>query len=94
MASRPLMQVKAPRPPLADTEFAIKPIGSDLRQSWEANMRLHIGAAVLILLSVILLLINLDIAPAAELKKLLAQWWPLLLIVVGVAAAMRPRRAS
>jgi hypothetical protein len=57
-------------------------------------MRLHIGAAVLILLGVILLLINLDIAPAAELKKLLAQWWPLLLIVVGVAAVMRPRRAS
>jgi ribose/xylose/arabinose/galactoside ABC-type transport system permease subunit len=56
-------------------------------------MRLHIGAAILIVLGVILLLINLDIAPAAELKKLLAQWWPLLLIAVGVTVAMRPRRA-
>jgi hypothetical protein len=57
-------------------------------------MRLHIGAIILILLGVIFLLINLDIAPAAELKRLLAQWWPLLLIIVGVAAIMRPRRAS
>ena len=57
-------------------------------------MRLHIGAVILILLGVIFLLINLDIAPAAQLKALLAQWWPLLLIVVGVAAIMRPRHAS
>jgi ribose/xylose/arabinose/galactoside ABC-type transport system permease subunit len=56
-------------------------------------MRLHIGAAILIVLGVIFLLINLDIAPAAELKKLLAQWWPLLLIAVGVTVVMRPRRA-
>jgi Domain of unknown function (DUF5668) len=56
-------------------------------------MRLHIGAAILILIGVIFLLINLDIAPAAELKKLLAQWWPLLLIVVGITVMMRPRRA-
>ena len=45
------------------------------------------------MLGVIFLLINLDIAPAAELKKLLAQWWPLLLIAVGVTVVMRPRRA-
>ncbi len=56
-------------------------------------MRLHIGAVILILLGVIFLLINLDIAPVVEVKKLLAQWWPLLLIVVGVAVMMRPRRA-
>ena len=56
-------------------------------------MRLHIGAAILIVLGVIFLLINLDIAPAAELKKWLAQWWPLLLIAVGVTLVMRPRRA-
>ena len=35
-------------------------------------MPLYIGAPVLILLGAILLLIN--IVPAAELKKLLAQW--------------------
>lgn len=92
--SQRLMQVKAPRPRHADIESSVQPIGIDLRQSWEANMRLHIGATILILLGVIFLLINLDIAPAAEMKKLLAQWWPLLLIVVGVVLAMRPRRAS
>jgi hypothetical protein len=27
-------------------------------------------------------------------KTLLAQWWPLLLIIVGVAAILRPRRVS
>jgi hypothetical protein len=56
-------------------------------------MRLHIGAVILILLGILFLLINLDIAPAVEVKKLLAQWWPLLLIAVGVTVMMRPRRA-
>jgi Domain of unknown function (DUF5668) len=64
-----------------------------LRHFGEASMRLHIGAVILILLGIIFLLINLDIAPAAELKALLTKWWPLLLIVVGVAAILRPRRA-
>jgi uncharacterized integral membrane protein len=68
--------------------------GTGVVSALEANMRLHIGAVILILLGVIFLLINLDIAPAAELKRLPAQWWPLLLIIVGVAAIMRPRRAS
>jgi hypothetical protein len=58
------------------------------------EVSMHTGAVILILVGVIFLLINLDIAPAAELKQLLAQWWPLLLIVVGVAAIVRPRRAS
>ena len=53
---------------------------------------LHIGAVIL--LGVIFFLSNLDIAPAAELKALLTPWWPLLLIVVGMQAIMRPRRAS
>jgi hypothetical protein len=72
-------------PPHADTEFAVQSIGTDLRQLGEANMRLHTGAAVLILLGVIFLLINLGIAPAAELKSCwrnggrcsssLSAWW-------------------
>jgi hypothetical protein len=74
--------------------YAGQSVGTNLRHPLEATMRLHIGAVILILLGVIFLLINLDIAPAAQLKALLAQWWPLLLIVVGVAAIMRPRRAS
>ena len=69
-------------------------VGTDLESIVEASIRLHIGAVILILLGVIFLLINLDIAPAVEVKKLLAQWWPLLLIAVGVTAMMRPRRAG
>ncbi len=56
-------------------------------------MRFHVGALILILLGVVFLLINLDIAPAAEIKALLTKGWPLLLIVVGIAAIIRPRRA-
>lgn len=57
-------------------------------------MRTHsrFGAIVLILLGGIFLLINLGILPVAELKALLAQWWPLILIIVGVWMLARPRR--
>jgi hypothetical protein len=55
-------------------------------------MRSHIGAIAVIVLGVVFLLINLDVAPAAELKALLAQWWPLILIIVGLLALARPHR--
>ena len=57
-------------------------------------MRSHsrFGAIVLILLGGTFLLINLGILPVAELKALLAQWWPLILIIVGVWMLARPRR--
>jgi lipopolysaccharide export LptBFGC system permease protein LptF len=42
-----------------------------------------LGAGILILVGAVFLLINLGIMPAAELKALLAKWWPLILIVVG-----------
>jgi hypothetical protein len=45
-----------------------------------------------LVLGVIFLLINLGVAPAGDLKVLLAQWWPLILIVVGLALLMRPGR--
>ncbi len=57
-------------------------------------MRLRTGAVILVLLGILFLLINLDIAPAERVKELLTRWWPLLLIVVGIAAIIRPRRAS
>lgn len=50
------------------------------------------GAIVLILIGVIFLLINLGILPVAELKAQLAQWWPLILIVIGAWMLVRPRR--
>jgi hypothetical protein len=57
-------------------------------------MRTHssFGAIVLILIGSIFLLINLGILPVAELRALLAKWWPVILIVIGVWQLTRPRR--
>lgn len=57
-------------------------------------MRTHSksGAIVLILVGGIFLLVNLGILPTAELKALLAKWWPLILIVIGAWQLTRPRR--
>jgi len=56
-------------------------------------MRTHsrFGAVVLILVGAMFLLINLGILPVAEFKALLAKWWPLILIVIGVWQFARPR---
>ena len=54
--------------------------------------RSRIGAFILILIGVIFLLINLGILPVAQLRALLAQWWPLILIAVGVWLLARPRK--
>jgi hypothetical protein len=56
--------------------------------------RSRTGAFILILIGVIFLLINLGVLPVAELKALLAQWWPLILILVGVAMLLRPRNGA
>ena len=56
--------------------------------------RSRTGAFVLILIGVIFLLINLGILPVAELRLLLAKWWPLILIGVGVALLVRPRKGD
>ncbi len=82
-----LTQVNVSLLPRADTLPAHLDPGRQL-------MRFHVGAVILILLGVVFLLVNLDIAPAQELKALLTKWWPLLLIVAGIAAIIRPRRAS
>lgn len=57
-------------------------------------MRTHssFGAIVLIVVGSVLLLVNLGILPVAELRTLLARWWPLILILIGVWQLMRPRR--
>ena len=54
--------------------------------------RSKLGAGILILVGAVFLLINLGIMPAAELKALLAKWWPLILILVGAWQLLRPRR--
>jgi len=57
-------------------------------------MRTHsrFGAIALILVGAIFLLINLGILPVRELKALLAQWWPLILILIGAWMLVRPQR--
>lgn len=47
-------------------------------------MRKNLGAILLIVIGTLLLLSNLNILPLGELKALFRQWWPLLLIVIGV----------
>jgi hypothetical protein len=54
-------------------------------------MRLRL---VLILIGVIFRSINLDVVPAERLMTLLAAWSRLVLILVGLAAMVRPRRAA
>jgi hypothetical protein len=47
-------------------------------------IRKNIGPILLILVGVLLLLSNLNILPLGEIKALLKQWWPLLLIIAGI----------
>lgn len=56
--------------------------------------RSKVGAFILILIGVIFLLINLGVLPIAEVRELLAKWWPLILIVIGVWLLARPRRSE
>ena len=54
--------------------------------------RSRTGAFILILIGVIFLLINLGVLPVAELRQLLTQWWPLILIAVGLSLLMRQHK--
>jgi len=56
--------------------------------------RSRAGAYVLILIGTIFLLINLGVLPVAELRRLLAQWWPLILIAIGAWLLARPRKGD
>lgn len=47
-------------------------------------MKKNTGPILLIIVGLVLLLSNLNILPLGELKSLLRQWWPLLLVVIGV----------
>ena len=49
--------------------------------------RSRVGAVILIVLGVLFLLGNLGFIP--HLGPLLAQWWPLILIIVGVYLLVR-----
>jgi hypothetical protein len=57
-----------------------------------SHVRSRFGPIILIIIGAIFLLINFGIVPVAELKAMLAKWWPLILVVVGVWQLARPSR--
>jgi hypothetical protein len=52
------------------------------------------GAYILILIGIVFLFVNLEILPIPDLRLLVAKWWPLILIVVGIALLGRPRKGD
>lgn len=56
--------------------------------------RSRTGAVILIFIGTVFLLINLGVLPVAEVRQLLAQWWPLILIAIGAWLLMRPRKGE
>lgn len=57
----------------------------------EYIMRKNTGPILLIIVGVLLLLANLGIMPLGQLKALFKQWWPLLLVIVGIIQLRHPR---
>ena len=51
------------------------------------HLRSRTGAIILIILGTLFLLSNLGVVP--QLGPLLRQWWPLILIVIGVIMLVR-----
>ena len=56
--------------------------------------RSKIGAYILILIGIVFLFVNLEILPIPDLRLLVAKWWPLILIVIGIALLGRPRKGD
>ena len=56
--------------------------------------RSKIGAYILILIGIIFLFVNLEILPIPDLRLLVAKWWPLILILVGIALLGRQRKGD
>ena len=54
--------------------------------------RSRTGAFILILIGAIFLLVNLGVVPIRDLALLMAKWWPLILIAVGLWLLARPRK--
>jgi hypothetical protein len=52
------------------------------------------GAYILILIGIVFLLVNLEILPIPDLRLLVATWWPLILIVIGIALLGRSRKGD
>lgn len=59
-----------------------------------SHVRSRIGPIILIVVGTVFLLINFGIVPIAELKAILAKWWPIILVVVGVWQLVQPGRSE
>jgi len=53
------------------------------------NMRKSIGPILLIIVGAVLLLSNLGLIQIGMLKGIVKQWWPALLIVIGILQLSR-----
>lgn len=69
------------------THATLTPWPREYSQGDRMQSRSKIGAVILIVLGVLFLLGNLGLIP--RLGPLLAQWWPLILIVVGASLLVR-----
>lgn len=56
-------------------------------------MRNHIGGLIVLVLGILFLLDNLGIANI-HVGWIIAKWWPVILILVGLRMLMRPRRSA
>ncbi|MBM9606337.1 LiaI-LiaF-like domain-containing protein [Desulfopila inferna] len=52
-------------------------------------MRKNTGPILLIIIGILLLLSNLNLLPLGDLKVLLKQWWPALLVIIGIIMLRR-----
>lgn len=52
-------------------------------------MKIPVWPVVLIVLGAVFLAANLGLISFGELRQLLARWWPLILIAIGVAGLLR-----
>ena len=60
-------------------------------KQFEPIMRKNTGPILLIVLGILLLLSNLEILPLGQIKALLKQWWPLILVIIGIIQLRSPR---
>jgi hypothetical protein len=58
------------------------------------RQRSRAGALILIFVGAVFLLINLGVLPVAELRQLLAKWWPLILILIGAWLLAKPTKGE
>ncbi len=57
-------------------------------------MKNQIGGVILLVIGGVFLLDNLGLIPDIHIGRIVAVWWPVVLIVIGIRMLMRPERPS